>query len=307
MSILPVISFAQLVRDPAQGIDRLGRACRESGFFYLVDHGLPAALIEDNFQNAHAFFRLPDRLKAAYGHAHQPGFPATARGYVGERGETLHPAEGPDRKQHFDFGIDRSGNAPFNGPSHLPGNHIAPGFSASALALQHVVMTQLLTPLRHAITQGLDLPATALDAHFEKPTLIQRCCYYPADGGFAGRHTDNGFLTVLIQQPLPQPSLSVFSQGQWRPVPCVDGALVINLGDMLARWSGDRLVSTPHRVQHQQPQPRVSLAFFIYPDIGAVITPLDGGPTFTTQDVMLNNFDAIWRRRAGAGRALELA
>lgn len=307
MSNLPIISLADLANDPNRAIKQLGNACRDSGFFYLIDHGLSAALIEEHIHSAHAFFRLPSALKAAYGHAHQPGFPATARGYVGERGEILHPAEGADLKQHFDWGIDRAGQSPFSGPSLVPDDAVAPGFTASALALQQAVMGRLLMPLRHAIVQALGLPASLLDAHFGQPTLIQRSSYYPAAGGTAGRHTDNGFMTVLIQQPLPQPSLSIFTQGQWQPVPCVDGAVVINLGDMLARWSGARLVSTPHRVQHCQAQARVSLAFFIYPDIDAVITPLDGAPAFSTQTVMLNNFDAIWRRRQGAGRALELA
>jgi isopenicillin N synthase-like dioxygenase len=307
MSLLPIISLADLADDPTRALKQLACACRESGFFYLIDHGLPAALIEAHIRSAHAFFGLPSAVKTAYGHAHQPGFPVTARGYVGERGEILHPAEGPDLKQHFDWGIDRPGQSPFSGPSLLPDDAIAPGFTVSALALQDEVMGRLLPPLRHAIVQALGLPATLLDPYFGKPTLIQRCSYYPAAGGTAGRHTDNGFITVLIQQPLPHPSLSIFTRGQWQPVPCVDGAVVINLGDMLARWSGAQLVSTPHRVQHCQAQARVSLAFFIYPDIDAVITPLDAGPAFSTRAVMLNNFDAIWRRREGAGRALELA
>lgn len=306
MPVLPVISLAQLAAREPWVLAQLSAGCEQDGFFYLVDHGLPGALIERYMGAAEAFFALPEPVKQRFGHAHQPGYPHTARGYVGAFGETLHPDAGPDNKQHLDWGIDRPGGAPFSGPSLLPGDDLAPGLNACAYALQVEVMQQVFPQLRRAIASALQLPAQAFDAHFRQPTLIQRASYYPAGAGTAGKHTDNGFLTLLIQQPLPQPSLRIYSRGQWLDVPCLEGAVLVNLGDMLQRWTNERLVSTAHQVLHRQPSARVSLAFFIYPDIDAIIAPIGGGPSFSPAEVMLENFDSIWVSKQGAGRARQL-
>lgn len=306
MPVLPVISLARLAAGDPAALARLNAACVHDGFFYLVEHELPPVLIARYLSAAHAFFALPEPIKQRFGHDRQPGYPHTARGYVGTYGETLHPKQGPDNKQHLDWGIDRPGGAPFSGPGLLPDEHIAPGLDSSARALQRDVMGQLFPTLRRAIAMSLQLPAHAFDAHFGQPTLIQRASHYPAGVGTAGKHTDNGFLTVLIQQPLAQPSLRVYSRGQWLDVPCLDGAVLVNLGDMLQRWTDGQLVSTAHQVVHRQPCARVSLAFFIYPNIDAVITPIGGGASFSTAEVMLENFDSIWVRKQGAGRARQL-
>ncbi|AIS19357.1 hypothetical protein LT40_18985 [Pseudomonas rhizosphaerae] len=304
--VLPVISLAQLAACEPSALAQLHEACVHDGFFYLVDHDLSTALIEQYLAAAQAFFALPESVKQRFGHDRQRGYPHTARGYVGAYGETLHPDAGPDNKQHLDWGIDRPGGAPFAGPSVLPDEHLAPGLNACAYALQDEVMEHLFPDLRRAIATALALPPQAFDPHFAQPTLIQRASYYPAGAGTAGKHTDNGFLTVLIQQALPQPSLRVHTRGQWRDVPCLEGAVLVNLGDLLQRWTCGRLVSTAHEVVHYQPSARVSLAFFIYPDIDAIITPIGGGPSFSTAEVMLENFDSIWVRKQGAGRARQL-
>ncbi|MBD8483523.1 isopenicillin N synthase family dioxygenase [Pseudomonas coleopterorum] len=304
--VLPVISLAQLIARKPEAVAQLHDACVHDGFFYLVEHDLSAELIKRYLSAAQAFFALPESVKQRFGHHRQLGYPRTARGYVAAYGETLHPDAGPDNKQHLDWGIDRCGGAPFSGPSVLPDKHVAPDLNASAYALQDEVMEHLFPNLRRAIATALALPPHAFDAHFRRPTLIQRASYYPANSGTAGKHTDNGFLTVLIQQPLPQPSLRVHTRGEWRDVPCLEGAVLVNLGDLLQRWTNGRLVSTAHQVLHRQPDARVSLAFFIYPDIDAIISPIGGGPSFSTAEVMLDNFDSIWVRKQGAGRARQL-
>ena len=306
MSVLPVISLARLVERQPQALAQLKTACVHDGFFYLVDHGLSHSSIKQYLGAAQAFFALSEHVKQQFGHARQTGHPKTARGYVCAHGETLHPEAGPDNKQHLDWGIDRPGGAAFAGPSLLPDKLIAPGLDDCAYALQREVMEGLFPDLRHAIAIALAVPPHTFDKHFQRPTLIQRASHYPAGAGTAGKHTDNGFLTVLIQQSLPQPSLRIHTRGQWRDVPCLEGAVLINLGDMLQRWTNGQLVSTAHQVLHRQAGTRTSLAFFIYPDIDANITPLDGGPVFTTEEVMLNNFDSIWVSKQGAGRARQL-
>ncbi|MCV3244037.1 isopenicillin N synthase-like dioxygenase [Mesorhizobium robiniae] len=83
-------------------------------------------------------------------------------------------------------------------------------------------------------------------------------------------------------------------------------SLVVNLGDMLQALSDDRFKSTPHQVVHTGTTDRISLPFFIYPDIDARLTSRQGKQTFNVADVMLRNFDSIWETGNGAGRAREL-
>ena len=139
--------------------------------------------------------------------------------------------------------------------------------------------------------------------------MIQRVLEYPAHHGVAGMHTDNGIFTILIQELLPSPSLRVYTRGAWIDVPSLPGTFVINLGDMLQRWTNGRFVSTPHEVNHDLAVSRTSLAFFVYPNIDAVFTPLEGpaNERISVRDMMMRNFDSIWVEGTGAGRARELS
>jgi isopenicillin N synthase-like dioxygenase len=95
----------------------------------------------------------------------------------------------------------------------------------------------------------------------------------------AGAHTDYGSLTILLPQPGSKGLEIMTPEGAWREVPPVEGAFVINIGDLMARWTNDRWVSTLHRVVNTAPedgglQRRQSLAFFHQPDWFASIETL---------------------------------
>jgi len=97
----------------------------------------------------------------------------------------------------------------------------------------------------------------------------------------AGAHTDYGSLTILLPQPGSQGLQIKSPAGEWIDVPVPDGAFVINIGDLMARWTADRWVSTLHRVVAKPDQPaRLSLAFFHQPNWDAEITPLDGSDAY---------------------------
>ncbi|MEV8883722.1 2OG-Fe(II) oxygenase family protein, partial [Mesorhizobium ciceri] len=237
----------------------------------------------------------------------QDVYPTTARGYSPLHGEVLHPEAGPDPKEMFDLGIENEGDRRlFAGRTHLPDDALAPGFARSLLALQATVVNEVVPKLGSALADLLEMEEGWFRRHFSPPTVLQRVIRYPSTGGTAGKHTDNGFFTLLLQEELPTRSLQVWFGGRWVPAPSLPDSLVVNLGDMLQALSEDRFKSTPHQVVHTGPAERISLPFFIYPDIDARLTSRQGKQTFSVAEVMLRNFDSIWETRNGAGRAREL-
>ena len=112
---------------------------------------------------------------------------------------------------------------------------------------------------------------------------------------------------ILIQENFPQPSLRVHAKEEWIDAPCVEDAFVINLGDMLQMWTKGLFVSTPHEVIHSNSDAtRISIPFFVYPNIDAIIKPFGTEEKISCKEVMLNNFTSIWETHKGAGRAKEL-
>ncbi|MBT1159486.1 isopenicillin N synthase family oxygenase [Aminobacter anthyllidis] len=308
MTTLPQISLAKLAADATrlEERERLRLACEEYGFFYL-EHGIPKEQIAEAIHASRQFFALPQATKERYGHSAQDVYPATARGYSPLYGEVLHPEAGPDPKEMFDLGIENEGDQrPFAGCTRLPDDAVAPGFARSLLALQATVVNAVVPKLGMALADLLEMEEGWFRRHFNPPTVLQRVIRYPSTGGTAGKHTDNGFFTLLLQEELPTRSLQVWLGGRWTPAPSLPDSLVVNLGDMLQALSDDRFKSTPHQVVHPGPAERISLPFFIYPDIDARLTSQQGKQTFSVLEMMLRNFDSIWETGNGAGRAREL-
>ncbi|MER9370665.1 isopenicillin N synthase family oxygenase [Mesorhizobium sp. M0518] len=309
MTTLPQISLAKLSSDKTRVEEQqcLRMACEEYGFFYLIEHGIPKEQIAQAIDASRRFFALPQTTKERYGHASQDVYPATARGYIPLHGEMLHPEAGPDPKEMFDLGIEKQGDRrPFAGITRLPDDVLAPGFARSLLALQATVLNEVVPQLGGALADLLDMEKGWFRRHFSPPTVLQRVIRYPSTGGTAGKHTDGGFFTLLLQEELPTRSLQVWFRERWTPVPSLPDSLVVNLGDMLQALSDDRFKSTPHQVVHSGPAERISLPFFIYPDVDARLTSRHGNHTFSVAEMMLRNFESVWEKGNGGGRALEL-
>lgn len=159
---------------------------------------------------------------------------------------------------------------PFTGPNLLPGEGQAPDFAKSMLALQQEVLGRVVPALLRGLALSLRLDHDFFQAFFSNSVLIQRALYYPPSGSGADKRTDNGMFTLLFQEPRDACALSALSQGRWIDVPCRANEVVVNLDDMLMKWSNGLFASTPHQVIHRASSARVSLPFFVYPDIDAV-------------------------------------
>ena len=143
--------------------------------------------------------------------------------------------------------------------------------------------------LMEAFCLGLGAPRDRLARHFERRhTSFARLNYYPLEDPLEAdqaqratplgdmalhHHTDAGLLTVLMQDRAG--GLQVFAGGDWIGVEPLDGALVINVGDMMQVWSNDRYRSALHRVIHREKGERFSVPFFFNPSYDTDCAPLD--------------------------------
>lgn len=274
MNTLPLIDIAPLYgtdsaawRDVATQIDT---ACRDWGFFYITGHGIPPERIDALLAAAKAFFALPEAEKLKIDitrTAHHRGYGAIAT-------EQLDPTQPSDLKETFDMGFHMAADhpevlagRPLRGPNRHPD---LPGWAA--LMEQHYAdMQALAQTLLRAIALALGIERDFFDARFAEPISVFRMIHYPPrhtarspDQPGAGAHTDYGCVTLLYQDDAG--GLQVRNvHGEWIDAPPIPGSFVVNIGDMMARWSNDRYTSTPHRVISPLGVHRYSMPFFAEP------------------------------------------
>ena len=234
--------------------------CRSTGFLAITGHGVPQATIDALWSEAEAFFNLPPeqkgRSKAPY-----KGYPY---GYLGPDSEALAKSRGvdspPDLKESFNGGPLQT-PASIADPEALAFCYAATiwperpeGFRA-AWTRYYVAMQDLAERIMRVFTVALHLPEHYFDPLVAEPISALRALNYPRQQGApaagqlrAGAHTDYGSLTILLPQAGSKGLEIRTPDGAWTPVPPIPGAFVINIGDLMARWTNDRWVSTLHRV-----------------------------------------------------------
>ena len=275
----------------AQGKE-LDRICQELGFLILIGHGVQHDVIENVWANVHNFFAQDYALKQAVAAPH-PGYPY---GYLGPNTEALAKSKGvdtpPDLKESFNGGPQEI-PVDVSDPEALKFCYVPtiwPDFPTFKPAWQayYQAMEDLAERIMVAFAVALELPEDHFQSYIDAPISALRALNYPATKQVpldmqqrAGAHTDYGSLTILLPQPGSQGLQVQLPDGDWIDVPAPEDAFVINIGDLMARWTADRWVSTLHRVVAKTNQPaRQSLAFFHQPNWDAEITPLDGSSTY---------------------------
>ncbi len=267
---VPVVDLA--AGSPAEQAAAIDAALREHGFFAVLNHGVDAAVVAAAFDAGQRFFRLSEEAKRRW---HIDGWPLK-RGFDPVGWQALDPTQPPDIKESFYLGVEAIG------PNQWPDEALLPGFRA-AMEAYSAACDALARRLMALFERALALPAGHFDGFMRHPTCTTRLLHYPpqpavvAPGQIGcGAHTDWGALTLLAQDDAG--GLQVQSLGgDWIDVAPIPGAFVVNIGDLMARWTHDRWRSTLHRVVNRAAgRERFSIAYFFDLDAEAVILPLPG-------------------------------
>ncbi len=294
---VPIIDIAPSregsTQDKADVARQVDQACRDIGFLVIRGHGVDPALIAATQQVSRQFFDLPLAEKETVA---RPSIDST-RGYTAIHEESLArsrdaDATGSDLNESFMIGpVDLPDAAYANAPE--AGKHFAPNLWPAALPdLQPVYtayyreMGELAATLMRIFALGLNLPESHFDDKIDKHISRLRVRNYPAPerppepGQIrAGAHSDYGSMTLLYTEDKPGGLQVCNAQGDWVDVPIQPGCYIINIGDLMARWSNDNWVSTLHRVVNPPAEAaadsrRLSLVFFHNPNYDAEITNL---------------------------------
>lgn len=272
---LPVIDVSLLRSDDPSERRRvasvLRQACIETGFFYVAGHGLDPALSDGLFAASKRFFDLPLEAKQQV----EMRGSDMERGWEGVGDQTLDAGTGPDRKESIFIGVDLPlghplvrADTPHHGPNRWPQG--LPGWR-EAVETYFAAMERLARTLLNGLALSLELPWGHFDPCLEDHMSSLRLLHYPphptADPGRevgCGAHTDWGALTVLTQDDTGGLEIR-HPSGEWIVAPPRRGTFIVNLGDMMARWTNDLYASTPHRVLNRSMRDRYSAAFFFDP------------------------------------------
>ncbi|WP_458790453.1 isopenicillin N synthase family dioxygenase [Yoonia sp. MH D7] len=247
-----------------------------TGFLYVVGHPIATEQIEAVRELSKRFFALPD------GEKRKLQIDKNFRGYLPFAASTIvmssvETVKKPNQSESLFFLHEVAeddpralAGKPLQGPNQWPDEDVLPEFRAIIEGYVRA-MTVLGQKLVSTIAVSLGMPVDALDRYFDDPTTFLRLLHYPpqaAEKDLFGSapHTDYGFITLLAQDDVG--GLEVMNKhGEWVAAPPVPGAFVMNVGDILARWSNDRFVSTPHRVINSSGRERYSQPFFFDPSM----------------------------------------
>jgi isopenicillin N synthase-like dioxygenase len=270
----------------------IARACEEIGFFKIRGHGVPQALVEQAFATADAFFANPQEVKDRF----RPPTSASARGYHALRTKNLAKTLGydnpPDLREQFYIGPLISRAAEF---AHIPGaaplyaENIWPDrpaayrevFTAAYRALEGLGAT-----LMRVFAVALDVDERFFDDKIDRHFSTLPVNHYPEPDGEplpnqirAGEHTDFGSLTILAVSQRAGGLQVKLRDGAWLDVTADPDEFIVNIADMMQRWTNDRWLSNVHRVVNPPTEARsgsrrMSLGYFLHPNYDAEIACL---------------------------------
>lgn len=321
MQDIPVIDLSPFRAGGAAGRQRVAAQVAEAwetlGFLVVSGHGIAPAAGADLHAAALEFFDLPldEKLKVRRPRNDQN------RGYIPYGEETLARMHGnvtpPDFKEVFAIGPDDVPDEPyFTGPLAYP--DFAPNlWPAGKDALKarmktyYGSMTALARLLARIYACALDLPEGFFADRLDRHSCQLRLLHYPAPEGElapgqlrCGAHSDLGLTTILRNEAAPGGLEVRTPGGDWVAAPAIPNTYIVNLGDLMMRWSNDRWRSTAHRVavppaDQRARSRRLSIGFFVVPEYDAMVECITakGGavakyPPITVRDYRTSRFAA---------------
>ncbi len=298
---IPVVDISPLRNGsaPHQVAQALHAASQNLGFIYVNGHGIPDSVINAARNVAMEFFRADSEQKAKVSISEQH------RGWLGLGGAKMQDDARTDLKESFIWGYQNAaGKTPQDHP--LRGSNQWPeqpdGMEAAAMAYFTHAQT-----VAHYLMRGLALGLSLEEDFFlrfcDQPLSRASFVYYPtqdetlgAEQFGVGPHTDFGVLTVLYQDEIGGLQVQTVD-GEWIHAPPIAGTLLVNVGDLLHRWTDGAYKSTPHRVVNRSGRERLSLVLAFDPEPE---TPVDArdiyGADYIAQQPAISCGDyLIWR------------
>lgn len=268
---LPLIDISGLAGDASARqavVAQLRKAAVGSGFFYIVRHGVPAALIAQVLAQAKALFDRPMEEKLRIKAANMK----CLHGYEPLRAQTLEPGAPPDLKEGYLMGLDLPLDHPvvLRDPTNYGPNQWPDGIAEfeAVMSAYFQEMLRVSQQVLRALALTLDLAEGYFDAFCDTPVSTLRLLHYPIqpdkplpDEKGCGAHTDWGAVTILLQDDAG--GLQVRSRdNRWIDATPIPGSFVVNLGDLMGRWTNNLYRSTLHRVINTSGRARYSVPFF---------------------------------------------
>jgi isopenicillin N synthase-like dioxygenase len=309
MYAIPVIDFrafskSESLAEQQQISQEIFAACHQVGFLYLQHHGLDSRLLDQAFAQTQQLFALPTAIKRSLAWSEA----ASNRGYIAVERERLDPTQPGDLKEAFNIGPeiqmwDDATEANEWLPEDATFRAVMRQFFKSCCQLEERVL--------RAVAIALQLPADFFLPTHRQYSNILRLLHYPPTqqqpklGQIrAGAHTDYGSITLLFQDAVGGLEIQTTS-GDWIAAPPIPNTVIVNLGDLMQRWTNDVFCSTRHRVglPTRSGRSRYSIAFFCHPNDDSDITCLPSCqspeqppryPPISARDYLLSRLQATY-------------
>jgi len=311
-SAIPVIDLTSLGNGDDAKVAAIAaaltRAAEEVGFFYVRNHGIPQAQIDAMLAMARAFFARPVAEKQAIAvNEYHHGFIE-----IGEA--KMYAGANVDLKESFVWGLDVEADD----PDTLAGNRIiGPNAWPDAMPEMRACLVEYMAAcnalgarLLEAFAVSIGEPRDRFIRRFDRPISRGALIHYPPQDAAMGAdqfgvapHTDYGCLTLLYQDETGGLQVQGLD-GEWLTAHPIPGTFVVNVGDLLARWTNDRFKSTPHRVINASGGERYSTVVFVDPNHDTAIDPVvpDGETSkydpVTCGEHILSRYDASFAYRS---------
>ncbi|MCY4191096.1 MAG: isopenicillin N synthase family oxygenase [Rhodospirillaceae bacterium] len=308
---IPVIDVSPMLDGNDTGLGtvagQLRAAAESTGFFYIANHGVEQSWLDDLYATGRRFFDFPADQKAEVAiNRHHRGFIKMGEARMDDNAR-------PDLKESFVWGRevteddpDYAAGKPMAGPNNWPA--FMPELKQKLTGyMDHC--NRLGKRLLQAFACSLHVDQDTFVQTFERPASRGALVWYPPQDTAMGPkqfgvapHTDYGCLTFVYQDQIG--GLQVMTKaGEWVVAEPVPGAFVVNVGDLLARWTNDCFASTPHRVVNATGKERLSIAVFVDPNEDTVIDPICVGdelakyPPVTVAGHIVGRFDKSFEYR----------